>query len=103
MPTSPSSTTYSADATVAHRKSLRVTMAGAAGTIIEYYDFAIYGYMATMIAVHFFVPGDPGASLLGTFATFAVAFFLRVPGGILFGHPRSSITAGRLRTWSRKV
>lgn len=100
MSTSASRTTYSADATVAQRNSLRVTIAGAAGTIIEYYDFAIYGYMATMIAVHFFVPGDPAASLLGTFATFAVAFFLRIPGGILFGHIGDKFGRKRALSWT---
>ena len=56
------------------------------GTVVEYYDFGIYGYMATVLAALFFVKGDPAAGLLGTFATFAVAFIVRIPGGILFGH-----------------
>jgi len=56
------------------------------GTVVEYYDFGIYGYMATFVAALFFTSEDSNAALLGTFATFAVAFFLRAPGGIFFGH-----------------
>ncbi|MGW3481775.1 MFS transporter [Rhodococcus indonesiensis] len=63
-----------------------VIRAAVVGTVVEYYDFGIYGYMATTIAALFFVSDNPTAGLLGTFATFAVAFFLRVPGGIFFGH-----------------
>ena len=68
------------------RNNKRAIFASALGTVVEYYDFAIYGYMATFISSLFFQTGDSSAALLGTFATFAVAFFLRVPGGILFGH-----------------
>lgn len=60
--------------------------AAVVGTVVEYYDFGIYGYMATFVAALFFASGDDTAALLGTFATFAVAFFLRIPGGIVFGH-----------------
>lgn len=82
------------------KKGKRVTAAGAVGTVIEYYDFAIYGYMATMLSMHFFVPGDSTASLLGTFATFAVAFFLRIPGGILFGHVGDKYGRKRALSWT---
>lgn len=67
------------------RKS-RVLAGGIIGSVVEYYDFAIYGYMAATISTHFFSSGDETAALLGTFAAFAVAFLLRTPGGILFGH-----------------
>ena len=68
------------------RQNRQAIFASALGTVVEYYDFAIYGYMATFISSLFFHSTDSSAALLGTFATFAVAFFLRVPGGILFGH-----------------
>lgn len=64
----------------------KVVAAAVVGTIIEYYDFAIYGYMATVLAMLFFHSSDPTAALLGTLAAFAVSFALRIPGGILFGH-----------------
>nr|WP_228823217.1 MFS transporter [Nocardia blacklockiae] len=68
------------------RSSVRVVRAAIVGTVVEYYDFGIYGYMATVVATLFFVSENDTAALLGTFAAFAVAFFLRVPGGIFFGH-----------------
>lgn len=70
------------------------------GTVLEYYDFGIYGYMATSIAALFFVSEDSTASLLGTFATFAVAFFLRIPGGIYFGHIGDKYGRKKALTWT---
>ena len=64
----------------------RVVAASLLGTTVEYYDFAIYGFMATFLAVNFFPAGDETAALLTTFGTFAVAFLVRLPGGIVFGH-----------------
>ncbi|MDT0377857.1 MFS transporter [Streptomyces sp. DSM 42041] len=64
----------------------RVVAAGAVGSIVEYFDFGVYGYVATILATHFFVSGDETAGLLATLATFAVAFALRPVGGVLFGH-----------------
>jgi MFS transporter, MHS family, proline/betaine transporter len=66
--------------------SPRVVAAGAIGSIVEYFDFGVYGYVATILAVHFFVSEDPTAGLLATLATFAFAFVLRPVGGVLFGH-----------------
>jgi MFS transporter, MHS family, proline/betaine transporter len=64
----------------------RVVLAGAVGSIVEYFDFGVYGYVATIIAAKFFVSGDDTAALLLTLATFGLAFVLRPVGGILFGH-----------------
>ncbi|MEW2507448.1 MFS transporter [Amycolatopsis sp. CA-161197] len=65
----------------------RVVAAGLVGSIVEYFDFGIYGYLATVLAVVFFASGvDPTASLLATLATFAAAFALRPLGGLIFGH-----------------
>lgn len=64
----------------------RVVVAGAVGSVIEYFDFGVYGYVATILAVQFFASGDPIAALLSTLATFAVAFVLRPVGALLFGH-----------------
>lgn len=63
----------------------RVVRASFAGTVVEWFDFAIYGYMATHIAAAFFNSEDPVAGLLETFAVFAVAFACRPLGGIFFG------------------
>jgi len=75
--------------TAAHRLSSqrRVLIAGSVGNFIEWYEFAIYGFMASLIAKHFFQLPDESAatSIVLTWATFAVAFFFRPLGAIIFG------------------
>ena len=63
----------------------KVTTAAVAGTVIEWFDFAIYGFMAPIIAITFFPEGNRVTGLLQTFAIFAVAFALRPVGGAYFG------------------
>ena len=79
----------------------RVIFAGAIGSIIEYYDFGIYGYLSASLAAVFFVQGDPAAGLLAAFATFAAAFVLRPLGGLIFGHIGDRI--GRKKTLATTV
>src|ERR1700754_589749 len=55
------------------------------GNTVEWFDFAIYGFLATYIAEQFFPSGDKTAALLSTFAVFAAAFFMRPLGGFFFG------------------
>ncbi|GAA4996663.1 MFS transporter [Actinopolymorpha pittospori] len=83
--TNPSARTHNAAQPLA-QLSPKVVVAGAVGSIVEYYDFALYGYVATILAAQFFASGDPTAALLNTLATFALAFVLRPLAGILFGH-----------------
>jgi MHS family proline/betaine transporter-like MFS transporter len=64
----------------------KAAIGGAVGNFVEWFDFGVYGYMAPIIATLFFPPGDRTAALLGTFAVFAVAFFMRPVGGFVFGH-----------------
>lgn len=66
--------------------SPRVVLAGAIGSVVEYFDFGTYGYVAVILSTHFFMSKDPTAALLSTLATFAAAFVLRPVGGIIFGH-----------------
>lgn len=86
MSASPATLSSSSMSASPPQSTAKVIRAAVLGTVVEYYDFGIYGYMAAMIATHFFVESDPTTALLSTFAAFAVAFFLRVPGGIFFGH-----------------
>ncbi len=66
--------------------ALRKAVTGASiGNAVEWFDFAIYGLLATYIAEKFFPPGDETAALLNTFAVFAAAFFMRPLGGFFFG------------------
>ena len=63
----------------------KVIFASALGTMIEWYDFYIFGSLATVIAVKFFPSGDPTAALLSTLATFGAGFAARPFGAVVFG------------------
>ena len=63
----------------------RVVVASSLGNFVEWFDFAVYGFMATAIARHFFPSDDPTIGLLQTFAVFAVGFAARPIGGLVFG------------------
>ena len=66
--------------------AVRKAVIGASiGNAVEWFDFAIYGFLATYIAANFFPSGDDTAALLNTFAIFAAAFFMRPLGGFVFG------------------
>jgi MHS family proline/betaine transporter-like MFS transporter len=62
-----------------------VVWAASIGNFVEWFDFAIYGFLATTIAQVFFPGGDSTTALLRTFAVFAVAFAFRPLGGLVFG------------------
>ncbi|KUI34907.1 MFS transporter [Mycobacterium sp. IS-1590] len=67
-------------------QAVRKAVTGASiGNAVEWFDFAIYGLLATYIAEKFFPSGDETAALLSTFAVFAAAFFMRPLGGFFFG------------------
>ena len=55
------------------------------GTLIEWYDFYIFGSLATVIASQFFPKTNPTAALLSTLATFAAGFIVRPFGALFFG------------------
>ena len=60
--------------------------AGMIGNVLEWYDFAIYGYFAASIGRHFFPREDPVAQLLAAFGVFALGYLVRPIGGALIGH-----------------
>ncbi len=64
----------------------RVVAAGMIGNVIEWYDFALYGYMAVIISELFFPHGDKTVSLLATYGVFAAGFMMRPVGAVFFGH-----------------
>lgn len=63
----------------------KVIGASSLGTLIEWYDFYIFGSLATVIASQFFPKTDPTAALLSTLATFAAGFIVRPFGALVFG------------------
>ena len=56
------------------------------GNVLEWYDFAIYGYFAPEIGKQFFRQEDPVSQLLSAFGVFAVGYLMRPVGGALVGH-----------------
>jgi MFS family permease len=65
----------------------RTAVAALAGTSIEYYDFFLYGTASALVFPAVFFPnGATATTLLASFSTFAIGFFARPLGAILFGH-----------------
>lgn len=62
-----------------------VIAASSLGTLIEWYDFYIFGSLATIISTKFFPSGNQTAALLSTLATFAAGFVVRPFGALFFG------------------
>lgn len=68
-------------------KPRTVLFASLIGTTIEFYDFYIYATAAVLVFPRLFFPAaDPGAAMLQSLATFAIAFFARPIGSAVFGH-----------------
>src|SRR5262245_60477213 len=59
------------------RAARRAVVAAIVGNVLEWYDFAVYAYMARLVAKIFFPTGDDVNSLLSTFAAFGVGFVIR--------------------------
>ncbi|CAM2196829.1 MFS transporter, MHS family, shikimate and dehydroshikimate transport protein [Paraburkholderia kururiensis] len=69
------------------RQPGRAALAAFIGTMIEWYDFYIYATAAALVFGELYFPsGDRFVSTMASFATFAVGFFARPLGGIVFGH-----------------
>lgn len=75
---------------VAFVESWYDTVAGVMGNVLEWYDFALFGYFSDIIAEVFFPPapesGDDNSNLIKTFAIFGSAFLMRPVGGLLIGY-----------------
>ncbi len=68
------------------KKIWQVIFASSVGTMIEWYDFYIFGTLASFIATQFYPKGNDTVSYLATLATFATGFIVRPFGAIVFGH-----------------
>ncbi len=69
----------------ASKQIRKVIFASSVGTLIEWYDFYIFGSLAPIIAAQFFPKANPTAALLSTLATFAAGFIVRPFGALVFG------------------
>lgn len=74
-----------------------VILASSVGTMIEWYDFYLFGILATILSTEFFPAGNPTAAYLATLATFAAGFIVRPFGALVFG--RLGDLAGRKHTF----
>ena len=63
----------------------RALVAACIGNAVEWYDFALYGAFATILAITYFPSGYRDANLLAAFAVFSTAFVFRPVGALLFG------------------
>src|SRR5258705_689813 len=63
----------------------RVIMASSVGTMIEWYDFYIFGSLAAVLALKFYPPGNDTIAIISYLATFAVGFLVRPFGALFFG------------------
>ena len=87
--------------TAADRDVLRKVLgASFIGNFVEWFDYASYGYFATVIAVAFFPEFAPASALLATFAVFAISFVIRPVGGIVWGGIGDRIGRRTALSWS---
>ena len=63
----------------------KIIFSSSLGTLIEWYDFYIFGMLAKTISVQFFPEGNDTAALLSTLAIFAAGFLVRPFGALVFG------------------
>lgn len=85
------------DHTVAGRYLLKVVLASSLGTLIEYYDFLLYGSLAGILAAQFFPAANADTSFMLSIATFGTGFLARPIGALVFG--RIGDTIGRKVTF----
>ena len=79
----------------------KIILIGLIGNVMEWYDFAVYGYFAAVIGRLFFPGNDPNVSLIASFGAFAAGFLVRPLGGLVFGRIGDRI--GRQKAMSLSV
>ena len=67
-------------------KESRHALAGTIGNVLEWYDFAVYGFLAPVISPLFFPEDDVISGLINTYGIFAAGYLMRPLGGVIFGH-----------------
>jgi len=74
-----------AQRTVSKKELNKVVLASVVGSFVEWFEFSVYGYLASVLGRVFFPTGDTSTQLIASLAAFAIAFFARPFGGVLFG------------------
>jgi len=85
---------------VPHQSALRTAMAGLIGNVLEWFDFAVYGYFASDIGKQFFPQSDRAAQQMLSFAVFALGFVARPIGSLVLGQVGDRIGRRALLTLS---
>lgn len=78
----------------------RVITASFIGNFVEWFDYAVYGYLAVTISQVFFPDSDPRAALMLTYVLFAISFFVRPIGGFIWGALGDKIGRRAALSWS---
>lgn len=78
----------------------KTLVAGAIGNVLEWYDFALFGYFAPVLAALFFPSEHPSTSLISTFGVFAIGFLARPLGALFFGHWGDTVGRRPALAWS---
>ncbi len=66
--------------------SVKDKIASGLGSVLEWYDFSLYGFFAPLLAQLFFPSDAPATGLLKTFSIFAIGFLARPIGALIFGY-----------------
>jgi MFS family permease len=83
------------------RDEIKVVAGASIGTVLEWYDFFLYGSLAVFFSSHFFPAGSATAGYLASLATFGIGFVIRPLGAVLFG--RFGDKVGRKATFLATV
>ncbi|MFF5793240.1 MFS transporter [Paeniglutamicibacter sp. NPDC012692] len=78
----------------------KVVAASFIGNFVEWFDYAVYGYLAVTITAVFFPETDPTTGLMLTFALFAISFLIRPLGGFVWGHLGDKFGRREALSWS---
>ena len=81
----------------------RKQIAGAIGSVLEWYDFAVFGFLAPIMSPLFFPDTDPIVGLIQTYGVFAAGYMMRPLGGVLFGYVADRIGRTQALKWSIAV
>ena len=81
----------------------RKQIAGAIGSVLEWYDFAVFGFLAPIMSPLFFPDTDPIVGLIQTYGVFAAGYLMRPLGGVLFGYVADRIGRTQALKWSIAV
>lgn len=77
----------------------RSIVAAVLGNALDWYDFIVYGYLASVISTQFFPAGSDWMPILSTLAVFAVSFFVRPVGGVIVAHYADIVGRKTMMIW----